>query len=216
MLKQISALILSLGLSLNAFAAEKSNTTLKKISQKYRSAKLVEMNVEKVDKLALQGRENKYVGTIAISSGKFRWENTTPEKSLLVFDGTTIWSVQYPPKEFGGDPQIGRGKVNKKNKSQTIIATLLGGDLQGNFKVTKEDTEGDKSTLSVAPIKEDLVIKDIKLVVNTKKTIVEQISYKDDVQNITTMKFSDVKFKNSVKKSLFKYEPPKGVPVTDL
>ncbi|WP_413576338.1 LolA family protein [Bdellovibrio sp. HCB290] len=216
MFKQIGALILAIGLSLNAFAAEKSNATLKKVSQKYRTTKLVEMKVEKIDKLVLQGRENKFEGTLAISSGKIRWENTTPEKSLLVFDGTTIWSIQYPPKEFGGDPQIARGKVNKKNKSQTIIATLLGGDLQGNFKVTDEKTDGDQSTLSIVPLKDDLSIKDIKLVVNTKKVVVDQISYQDDVQNVTTMKFSDVKFKSSVKKSLFKYEPPKGVPVTDL
>jgi len=216
MFKYISALFLILGLSAGAIAAEKSNGSLQSISRKYRATKLVEMTVQKTVKLELQGRETKYDGKIFLSSGKFRWENETPEKTLLVFDGTTIWSIQYPPKEFGGEPQIARGKVDKKTRSQILISSLLGGDLQKNFKVTSEKKDGDTSTLEVAPLGNDLMIKTMSLVIDTKKVQLLEISYKDDIGNVTKMKFSDIKFKTSAKNSLFKYQPPKGAQVTNL
>lgn len=216
MFKNISALFLILGLSVGVQAAEKSNENLQKISKKYRAAKLVEMTVQKTVKLELQGRETKYDGKIYLSSGKFRWENETPEKTLLVFDGTTIWSIQYPPKEFGGEPQIARGKVDKKTKSQILVSTLLGSDLQKSFKVVSEKKDGDKSTLEVKPVGNDLMITSMNLLIDTKKVLLLEISYKDDIGNLTKMNFSDISFKTSSKNSLFKYQPPKGAQVTNL
>ncbi|MBO9666740.1 MAG: outer membrane lipoprotein carrier protein LolA [Bdellovibrio sp.] len=216
MFKQISALFLITSFAFAAHAVSKTNTTLQKLSNKYRSAKLVEMSVEKTVKLELQGRETKYQGKIFLANGKFRWENETPEKTLLVFDGTTIWSVQYPPKEFGGNPQIAKGKVDKKTRSQILISSLLGGDLQKSFKVVNEKSDGDNVLLEVSPTGSDLMIKSMNLVVDGKKSLLKEISYKDDIGNLTTMKFSDIKFKDSANNSLFKYQPPKNVPVTEL
>jgi outer membrane lipoprotein carrier protein len=216
MFKQISALILSLGLSVSAFAADKTNATLKKISLKYRSAKLVEMSVEKTVKSDLTGKVTKYTGTLALSNSKFRLETKTPDEALVVYDGTTLWNVQYPPKEFGGNPQVAHGKPDKKTRGQLIAATLIGGDIQKTFKVTDEKKEGDiSSTLSISP-KDDLPVKNLRMVIDLKKSEITEISYTDDLQNLVTMKFSDIKLKDSVKKNLFKYEAPKGAQETNL
>ncbi|WP_168196702.1 outer membrane lipoprotein carrier protein LolA [Bdellovibrio sp. ZAP7] len=216
MFKQISALILSLGLSVSAFAADKTNATLKKVSVKYRAAKLVEMSVEKTVKSDLTGKVAKYTGTLSISNSKFRLETKTPDEALVVYDGVTIWNVQYPPKEFGGDPQIARGKPDKKTRGQLIAATLIGGDIQKTFKVVDEKKDGEtSSTLFIAP-KDDLPVKNLQMIIDLKKSEITEISYTDDLQNLVTMKFSDIKLKDSIKKNLFKYEPPKGKPVTNL
>lgn len=216
MMRNISTLIFVLSLSVGGFAAQKSNETLQKLSKKYRTAKMVEMVVEKTVKLELQGRETKYDGKIFLANGKFRWENSTPEETLLVFDGTTIWSVQIPPKEFGGAPQVARGKVDRNTKSQILISSLLGGDLEKNFKVVKEDKNGDVSKIEVTPQGDGLAVKSLNLVVDTKKNQMNELSYKDDLGNLTTMKFSNIQFLKKADSSKFKYQPPKGAQVTDL
>ncbi|MDG0814998.1 LolA family protein [Bdellovibrio svalbardensis] len=216
MIRNISILFFALSLSVTGFAAQKSNETLQKLSKKYRSAKLVEMDVEKTVKLELQGRETKYDGKIYLANGKFRWENTTPEETLLVFDGTTIWSVQTPPKEFGGAPQVARGKVDKKTKSQILISSLLGGDLEKNFKVVKEEKGSDVVKIEVAPQGNELSVKSLNLVIDAKKNQMTELSYKDDLGNLTTMKFSKIQFLKKADSSKFKYQPPKGAQVTDL
>lgn len=193
-----------------------SNELLQKVAKKYRSSKYVEMDVEKSVKSELMGRETKFIGRIFLSSGKFRWENSSPEKTLLVFDGTTIWSEQSPPPEFGGPVQVAKGKVDKKNRSHILISSLVGADLNKNFKVIKDTKAGSLTTLEVQPLYDDLTVKDLSVIVDTKQSFITTLSYKDDIGNLTTMKFSNVKLVNKEKKNLFKYQPPQGAQVTDL
>ncbi|MNJ91135.1 lipoprotein chaperone [compost metagenome] len=203
--------------SVSTMAFAKSSTALNAVTKKYRSAKMVEMNVDKTIKSELLGKETLYKGKIFLSGGKFRWENTTPEETLLIFDGSTIWSVQIPPKEFGGPVQVARGKVDKKTKSQILISALLGNEpIEKNFKVLKEKKSGDVTTVEVAPQGNDLTIKTLNLVLNTKDKALAEVSYLDDVGNLTTMKFSGIKFLKKEDKKLFKYQPPKDAQVSDL
>lgn len=193
-----------------------ATTQLQALSEKYRDSRLVEMNVEKSVKSELLGKETKYLGKIFLAKGKFRWENTTPEKSLLVFDGSTIWNEQVPPAELGGQVQVAKGKVDKKTSTHILISSLLGADLTKNFKIEKESHEGDLVKLDLSPLKNDLNVKMLKAVFNSKEKVLRSISYTDDIGNLTTMSFSDVHFLKKEKKNLFKYQPPKGAPVTDL
>lgn len=193
-----------------------TGAALQDVSQKYRDTKLVEMNVEKFVKSEFLGKETKYVGKIYLTKGKFRWENTTPEKTLLVFDGAVIWSEQTPPKELGGSIQVGRGKVNKKTGSHILISSLMGAELGKNFKAVKEEKEGDLLKLDLVPLKEDLTVKSLQVVIDPKDNTLKEISYKDDIGNLTTLSFSGIKFLKKEKKNLFKYQPPKGAQVTDL
>lgn len=197
-------------------AAVKDNTNLQRISQKYKNAKLVEMDVEKTVTSTLLGRETKHSGKIYLSHGKFRWENETPEKSLLVFDGNTIWSEQTPPVELGGPVQVARGKVDKKNRSHILVSSLLGADLQGNFDITSEKIEGNQSTFVMKPKTDDLTIKSVTVVADTKEKTLREVRYEDEVGNETKIKLSNIQFLNKEKRKLFQYQPPKGAQVTDL
>lgn len=190
--------------------------SLQNVSAKYRESKLVEMNVEKIVKSELLGKETKYLGKIFLAKDKFRWENTTPEKSLLVFDGSMIWSEQSPPAELGGPVQVAKGKVDKKTSSHILISSVLGGDLSKNFKVVKETKDGDLLKLELDPIRKDLNINSLQVTINTNDKVLKSLSYADDIGNLTTMNFSNVQFLKKEKKNLFKYQPPKGAQVTDL
>ncbi|WP_415061748.1 LolA family protein [Bdellovibrio sp.] len=216
MFQKLSILFFVVVFSMGTHAATAEMSALQKVAKKYRASKLVEMSVEKSVKSELLGKETKYSGKIYLGNGKFRWENTTPEKTLLVFDGTTIWSEQTPPKEFGGPVQVAKGKVDKKNRSHVLISSLLGADLSKNFKVVNERTVGGLLKLDVEPLYDDLSVKSLSVVLDPDANTMKEISYKDDIGNLTTMIFSDVKFLKKEKKSLFKYQPPKGAQVTDL
>ncbi|WP_374031578.1 outer membrane lipoprotein carrier protein LolA [Bdellovibrio bacteriovorus] len=216
MLRSTLSLVLTFLFSLSAMAAVTGNGALQKVAKKYRTTKLVEMNVEKTVKSELLGKETKYDGKIYLANGKFRWENTKPEETLLVFDGKTIWSVQVPPKEFGGPVQVAKGIVDKKTKSHILISSLLGEDLNKNFKILKEEKDGELVNIEVQPLNDGLTVKSLKLTVKSKDNILQTISYLDDIGNLTTMKFSDVKFLKKENKKLFKYQPPKDAQVTDL
>lgn len=201
-------------LTVAAFTSTES--TLQKISKKYSNAKLVEMSVEKTVTSELLGKETKHQGKIFLAKKKFRWENTTPEKSLVVFDGTTIYSEQTPPKELGGEVQVAKGKVDKKTGAHILISSLLGADLEKNFKVVETENSENLVKYDVTPLTNDLTIKDLKIVFNCKELTMKELSYKDDIGNLTVMRFSNVSFQKKEKNNLFKYVIPKGAQVTDL
>ncbi|MGZ3770298.1 MAG: LolA family protein [Bdellovibrio sp.] len=216
MFKKISILFFTLTISIGMFAFSATNSALQKVTKKYRDSQLVEMKVEKIVKSELLGKETKHSGKIYLANGKFRWENTSPEKTLLVFDGSTIWSEQTPPKEFGGPVQVAKGKIGKKNRSNILISSLMGADLEKNFKIGKQEKMGSFIKFDVVPNNNDLTVKSLQVLIDPSNQTMKSISYTDDIGNQTTMSFSDIKFLNKSKNSLFKYQPPKGAQVSDL
>jgi outer membrane lipoprotein carrier protein len=229
MLKSISILCAVFTLSTQVVLAKPTKTphkknaeeysALKAVSKKYQGAGLVEMLVEKTVKSELMGKETKYLGKISLSAGLFRWENTQPEKSLLVFDGQNIWNEQASSPDFPGETQVARARVDKKNKSKILISSLMGRvSIFENFKILKEEKVGDLLTYSIQPKVNDLNISQLRLSLSAKEKKVVEISYQDDVGNTTEMKFSSIDFKKktSSSRNLFKYTPPKGAQVTNI
>lgn len=201
-----------------SFAKKKAfNANLLSVVEKYKASPMVTMKVEKTVKLELMGKETNHSGQIAMSGEKFRLDTETPEKALLLFDGKTLWTVQYPPKELGGPAQVGKASINKKNKSQILLSALLDkNSLKKNFKILKEETKGDKIVFTIFPLTADLSVKSVDLTIDNKKKILEQVAYNDDVNNLTTMKFSEIEFQKKAKPELFKFQPPKDAQVTNL
>lgn len=216
------AFILLLVLASSAGLAKKPTTgpdltILKQATAKYRSAKLVQMNVEKIVKSELTNKESIYKGKIYLSSGLFRLVHTEPEKSLLVYDGSTVWNEQPPSPDFPGPVQVTKTKMAGKDKSQTLFATLLTKDpVTKNFKIISAKKEDGKSIYEAEPLTSDLAVKTLTVKIDSKSKQVSEISYKDDLGNLTVMKFSDPQFKNSLDKKLFTYKPPKGAQVTEI
>lgn len=202
------------------FAKSAFSPALLKTVDKYRAASLVTMKVDKSVKSELLGTEKKYEGTISLAGDKFRLETETPDKALLLFDGKTIWNVQYPPKELGGSVQVLKSAVTKQNRAQILLSALLDkASLQKNFKVLKEEKDQktqNQMRITVAPQTSDLTVKSVDLVVDTKKNTLTVVAYTDEVGNLTTMSFSDVEFSKKAKPQIFKYNPPADAQVTNL
>lgn len=192
------------------------HSALKDLSKRYRESGLVEMNVEKLVKSELLGKQTNYQGKIFLMKGKFRWENSTPEKTLLVFDGLTIWSEQTPPKEFGGAVQVAKGKVDRKTASHILISSLLGTDLEKNFTVLKKNKDQNILTFELRPKNSDPSLKALQIKIDSSAHTLQEVSYEDDIGNLTTLRFSGIQFQKKSNPKLFKYQPPKGAQVTNL
>lgn len=190
---------------------------LKEVSKKYRNTKIVKIETDKKVTSELLGKTTNYEGVIYLSQGRFRWENETPEQSLLLFDGETIWNVQYPPKDLGGPVQVAIAKLNKNTKSQILISTLIGKDpIDKNFKVINEKTDKGLVSIHLEPLSSDLRVKDLVLDVETGTKQIKKISYKDDVENLTEIIMKKSEFGSKDRKELFKYKIPKDAQVTNL
>jgi outer membrane lipoprotein carrier protein len=190
---------------------------LKEVSKKYRSSKLVKISTEKIVTSELLGKTTKYVGIIYLSQGRFRWENETPDQSLLLFDGTVIWNIQYPPEDLGGPVQVVKAKLDKNTKSQILISTLIGKEpIDKNFKILNEKVDQDTLSMELKPLLSDLRVKQLTLDISLKTKEMKRISYKDDVDNLTVIELKRTDFLKKEPVDLFKYKIPKDAQVTNL
>lgn len=185
--------------------------------KKYQKSKMVSMKVEKTVVSEILSKETIYSGRIQLSKGKFRWENETPEKTLLIFDGTTLFNIQYPPKEFKSGVQVAKSKIDEKQKKQILIASLLSPtSAKTKFKVLSEKNENGLTQVEIQPESDDLQIQKLTVSINTKTKKIQNISYKDDVGNLTKMAFSNITFESKTDPKLFQYKIPKDAQVTNL
>jgi outer membrane lipoprotein carrier protein len=190
---------------------------LRDVSKKYRTDKVVKITTSKKVTSELLGKTTNYEGTIYLAQGKFRWENQTPEESLLLFDGTTIYNIQYPPKDLGGPVQVAKAKLDKRTKSQILITTLLGTQpIDKNFVVVKTSANPGMTSLELKPLTGDLRVKELSLNIDTQAKLIRTISYKDDVNNLTTIELTKTEFLKKENKDLFKFKIPKDAQVTNL
>ena len=185
--------------------------------KKYQKSKMVSMNVEKIVVSEILAKETTYSGQIKLSSGKFRWENEKPEKTLLLFDGKNLFSVQYPSKEFNTGTQVAKSKIDEKGKKQILIASLLSpNSAKSKFKLLSEKKGPVLTEVEIQPDSPDLQIKNLTLSIHQKTKQIQNISYKDDVGNLTKMSFSNIKFDTKADPKLFQYKIPKDAQVTNL
>lgn len=135
----------------------------------------------------------------------------------MLFDGDTIWNVQYPPKDLGGPVQVAKAKLDKNTKSQILISTLIGKEpIDKNFKIISEKSDKDTLNVELQPLSGDLRVKGLTLDVDLKTKQITKISYKDDVDNTTEIQLKKTEFISKENKDLFKYKIPKDAQVTNL
>lgn len=206
-----------LSFSNQSFAAS-DLAAVEKVLSVYQKKQVVEMSVVKEVTSELLGKKTSYEGQIWLSKEKFRWETNKPEKSLLLFDGVHIFSVQYPSKELGGNIQVAKGKADKRGKSHLLISLILKKDLlAANFATDKVETNGDLKTLKLLPKTKDISVVDLFVTVDTKKQKVVDLKYKDEIGNLVELKFGPVYFdKPTPIKDMFKFIVPKDAQVTEL
>lgn len=204
-----------------ATAATKSKAApvpkrLDRATEFLKGVKVTKLDVEKTVVSELLGKTTTSKGLITLGSGKFRWETTEPEKSLIVFDGKTLWTLQTPSPELGGPAQVTKSTLNGKARDQILVKILGGGKMSSKFEIRRSESGDDGFVVQLAPLKPDPTVRDFSVVLGGKPERLREIRYGDEVGNQTKIRILDSSTVKKPAKDLFKFQAPKGAEVTEL
>ena len=195
---------------------KKDKKMLKSLDEKYTRKSAVKMEVVKILKQNLLGRESKSSGNITLSRGKLRLNFLKPDRSTVIVDKSNMWIVNYPPEEFeGASLQVIQAKLNSgKGKSQGLIKMLVKGGLFKHFKAVGSIKEKGYRTFFLQPNKTTNEFKRAQVSINKKGNKILRLRYWDDLDNETIYEFSKIKFVDKVSKDTFSFTPPADADIT--
>ena len=154
-------------------------------------------------------------GTIAMSKPNLiHWQTITPDETLLVSDGNTLWSY---------DPFIEQASAYSLAKSihNTPILLLTSDEpsLWQQYKVIKASTATVKtSRFEVFPLTDNGQIKKLTLSFNVgtqNETQLSALSFEDATGQISQISLTDFNAKVKPAASLFEFTLPQGVRLED-
>jgi len=202
-------------------ASTEQISLLKETDKKYQDAKAVSMSVDKTDKLTALDQTRSFSGSLHMKRGKFRLELESKDKnkdtSMIIADGSTLWFVTPPPKEFkDAKTQVVKASLkDKRAKAQGLLQMLTEGGVLKYFKVNGVSESGDSVTFFLQPNSSSVEFRRAQVVVGKTAKTIDVLKYWDSMDNETTYTFSKVDFEKPVKDDLLSYTPPKNADVVN-
>jgi outer membrane lipoprotein carrier protein len=142
--------------------------------------------------------------------GRMRFEYETPEPSLVVSDGKTLWIYDPVAKEVQVLP------VEGDFLSAAAIQFLLGeGRLTESFEVTATSCAPERAELALRP-RAEASYEQLDLVVDPKSGWIRETTVRDLLGNRTRVVFEGVEAGGDPDAARFRFEPPEGVRVLTL
>jgi outer membrane lipoprotein carrier protein len=150
-------------------------------------------------------------GVVVVAKpSRMRWSYETPEPSLVVSDGKTLWI--YDP----GFGEAQRLPADEAAFSGAALQFLLGrGDLQREFSIDLVSCETGAVELELTP-KEPASYEKLFIVVEPVTGNVSRTRIDDLVGNSTVVEFSDLQVNLDPSGEVFRFVPPAGVRVIEL
>jgi outer membrane lipoprotein carrier protein len=150
-------------------------------------------------------------GSVVLAKpGKMRWTYEAPEPSLVVSDGVTLWIYDPAFREAQRLP------VSGGYLSGAAIQFLLGeGDIFRDFHVTAIACGEDSAELELVP-REPATYEKLTVKVDAATGDITGTRLVDLLGTVIEVELSELRTDQSPPASLFRFEPPKGVRVTDL
>lgn len=201
-----------------SFAAKNSDMSkrLDKASAFLNGKKVSRLDVEKTVVSDLLNKTMISKGEIFLGDGKFRWETTEPEKSLIVFDGKTVWTMQTAPAGLEGPAQVTKASLTAKSKDQILVKLLSGGKISSKFRLLGSEKNDEGTVLKMEPVKPDVTVKNFFLILGGKPERLQEIRYTDDVGNLTKIRILKNEAVKKPSASLFEFQVPKDAEVNEL
>jgi outer membrane lipoprotein carrier protein len=147
---------------------------------------------------------------VVAKPSRMRWSYETPEPSLVVSDGETLWI--YDP----GFGEAQRLPADGATFSGAALQFLLGkGDLQREFTIRLVSCEANAVELELTP-REPASYEKLRIVVDPATGDVSSTRIDDLVGNSTVVEFSDLHVNLDPSADVFRFVPPAGVRVIEL
>lgn len=149
-------------------------------------------------------------GTVVFAKpGKMRWSYESPEPSLVVSDGTTLWIYDEKARE------VQKLSLAAGHLSAAGIQFLLGdGKLDAEFRITATACTDTNATLALVPRK-DAQYERLELRVDPKSGAVSETVVVDLFGNRTVVVMREVRENTGVGEALFRFEAPPGVRILE-
>lgn len=147
---------------------------------------------------------------VVAKPSRMRWSYETPEPSLVVSDGETLWI--YDP----GFGEAQRLPADGATFSGAALQFLLGkGDLQREFTIRLVSCEKNAVELELTP-RDPASYEKLHIVVDPASGDVSSTRIDDLVGNSTVVEFSDLHVNLDPSADVFRFVPPAGVRVIEL
>lgn len=150
-------------------------------------------------------------GSVVVAKpGKMRWNYETPEQSLVVSDGESLWI--YDPG-FGEAQKI---PVTEGYLSGAAVQFLLGeGNMRRDFDITVVSCDEERAELALVP-KEPASYAKLRVVTNPRSGDLSGTVVEDLLGNVTEVEFQDLRVNRKPAASTFTFTAPDGVKVIEL
>lgn len=157
-------------------------------------------------------RSLKAWGTVSFKRpGKMLWRYDEPKGQLVLADEKHLYFLQ--PEEN----QVIKTPLKSAFRSDVPLSFLLGlGNLKKDFKVALQASEKDQHILRLEPRAETGGFSEILLGVNRNTFDIMSVSIRDAANNLTSLRFSNMKKGVGLQDSLFRIKIPDGVDVVEL
>jgi outer membrane lipoprotein carrier protein len=150
-------------------------------------------------------------GSVVVAKpSRMRWSYETPEPSLVVSDGKTLWIYDPAFREAQRLPADG-GFL-----SGAALQFLLGrGDMEKEFAVRLVSCEAGAVELELTP-REPTSYEKLTILADPRSGDVSRTRIYDLLGNVTVVEFSELEVNRDPPADIFRFEPPAGVRVIDL
>ncbi|WP_148715212.1 outer membrane lipoprotein chaperone LolA [Chitinolyticbacter meiyuanensis] len=152
------------------------------------------------------GKPQQSRGELAIERpGKFRWSYSAPYEQLIVGDGSSVWLY---------DPDLRQATVKSMGAAlESSPAALLAGDnaLERNYSVKLLPARNGLNWLEAIPKSEESGFASVRL--GLKGRDIVEMELVDRFDQLTRLRFDNLKRNGKIDPALFRFTPPKGVDV---
>ena len=143
--------------------------------------------------------------------GKMLWSYSEPKGQFVIADGKDLYF--YQPDQN----QVIKSPLKNAFRGDIPLSFLLGlGNLKKDFNATLQATEPTDYVLRLEPKGEAGGFSEILLAVNKATFDILWVSVRDVANNLTTLRFSNMRKGVGLKDSLFQAQIPNGADVVEL
>jgi chaperone LolA len=137
---------------------------------------------------------------------QMRWNYTTPEKKLFVFDGTQSWF--YVP----GDNQVTLGRVSDSRKAELPFLLLGNPSARDQHFSIKQQNRGGAVITTLQPRDARALVRNVVVTIAPSTHLIQRIEYTDREGNRTSFDFVGY-HRRAASADLFRFDPPAGTQV---
>lgn len=143
--------------------------------------------------------------------GKMLWRYEEPKGQIVLADGSHLYFLQ--PEQN----QVIKSPLKNAFRSDIPLSFLLGlGNLKKDFNAVLKATENTQYILRLEPKGEAGGFSEILLGVSRSSADIVWVSIRDAANNLTSLRFSNMKKGVGLQDSLFRLKIPDGVDIVEL